>query len=123
MRRLKLATISVLYSVSLVLLLTAIGVVLFRESLNYFARDRDRVGRGLARAVDAVRLATSGNAFAKIYQSMKPTVPARGNFGVLATAPWIPSTCPASLVRLASSRSRTPAVLLFNASRGLSLSR
>ena len=36
MSRLKLATISVLYSVSLVLLLTAIGVVLFRESLNYF---------------------------------------------------------------------------------------
>jgi small multidrug resistance pump len=36
MRHLKLATISVLYSVSLVLLLTAIGVVLFRESLNYF---------------------------------------------------------------------------------------
>jgi hypothetical protein len=28
--------ISVLYSVSLVLLLTAIGVVLFQESLNYF---------------------------------------------------------------------------------------
>jgi drug/metabolite transporter (DMT)-like permease len=36
MRHLKLATISVLYSVSLVLLLTALGVVLFRESLNYF---------------------------------------------------------------------------------------
>jgi small multidrug resistance pump len=35
MSRLKLATISVLYSVSLVLLLTAIGVLLFRESLNY----------------------------------------------------------------------------------------
>jgi drug/metabolite transporter (DMT)-like permease len=36
MKYLKLATISVLYSVSLVLLLTAIGVLLFRESLNYF---------------------------------------------------------------------------------------
>jgi small multidrug resistance pump len=36
MKHLKLATISVLYSVSLVLLLTAIGVVLFHESLNYF---------------------------------------------------------------------------------------
>src|SRR5689334_1839359 len=35
MKHLKLATISVLYSVSLVLLLTAIGVVFFRESLNY----------------------------------------------------------------------------------------
>ncbi len=36
MKYLKLATISVLYSVSLVLLLTAIGALLFRESLNYF---------------------------------------------------------------------------------------
>jgi len=36
MRHLKLATISVLYSVFMVLLLTAIGVVVFRESLNYF---------------------------------------------------------------------------------------
>ena len=36
MKHIKLATISVLYSVSLVLLLTAIGVVLFQESLNYF---------------------------------------------------------------------------------------
>jgi len=36
MRHLKLGTISVLYSVSLVLLLTAIGVVVFRESLNHF---------------------------------------------------------------------------------------
>jgi drug/metabolite transporter (DMT)-like permease len=36
MRHLKLATIGVLYSVSLVLLLTVIGVVLFRESLSYF---------------------------------------------------------------------------------------
>jgi drug/metabolite transporter (DMT)-like permease len=36
MRHLKLATISVLYSVSMILLLTAVGVVLFRESLNYY---------------------------------------------------------------------------------------
>ena len=35
MKHLKLATISVLYSVSMVVLLTAVGVVLFRESLNY----------------------------------------------------------------------------------------
>jgi len=35
MRHLKLATISVLYSVSMILLLTAIGVVLFQESLSY----------------------------------------------------------------------------------------
>lgn len=35
MKHLKLATISVLYSVSMVLLLTAVGVVFFRESLNY----------------------------------------------------------------------------------------
>jgi drug/metabolite transporter (DMT)-like permease len=36
MRHLKLATISVLYSVSVILLLTTVGVVMFRESLNYF---------------------------------------------------------------------------------------
>src|SRR5262245_53499581 len=34
-RHLKLATISVLYSVSMVVLLTAVGVVIFRETLNY----------------------------------------------------------------------------------------
>jgi small multidrug resistance pump len=36
MKYLKLATISVLYSVSMVLLLTVVGVVLFRETLNAF---------------------------------------------------------------------------------------
>ena len=36
MRHLKLATISVVYSVSMVLLLTAVGVVLFGESPNYY---------------------------------------------------------------------------------------
>ena len=36
MRHLKLATISVLYSVSMVLLLTAVGVAVFHESLNHF---------------------------------------------------------------------------------------
>ena len=36
MKHLKLATISVVYSVSLILLLTAIGVVFFRESLSYY---------------------------------------------------------------------------------------
>src|SRR5262245_34824630 len=35
MKHLKLGTISVLYSVSMVVLLTAVGVVIFRESLNY----------------------------------------------------------------------------------------
>src|SRR5215813_6214895 len=35
MKHLKLATIGVLYSVSMILLLTAVGVVIFRESLNY----------------------------------------------------------------------------------------
>ena len=35
MKHLKLGTISVLYSVSMVVLLTAVGVVVFRESLNY----------------------------------------------------------------------------------------
>ncbi len=36
MRHLKLATISVLYSVSLILLLTAIGIVFFHESLTVY---------------------------------------------------------------------------------------
>jgi small multidrug resistance pump len=36
MKHLKLATISVLYSVSMVVLLTAVGMVFFRESLNYY---------------------------------------------------------------------------------------
>jgi small multidrug resistance pump len=36
MKHLKLATISVLYSISMVVLLTAVGVVIFRESLNYY---------------------------------------------------------------------------------------
>ena len=36
MKHLKLATISVLYSVSMVVLLTAVGVAVFRESLNYY---------------------------------------------------------------------------------------
>jgi small multidrug resistance pump len=36
MKHLKLATISVLYSVSMVLLLTTVGVVFFQESLNHY---------------------------------------------------------------------------------------
>jgi small multidrug resistance pump len=36
MKHLKLATISVVYSVSMILLLTAIGAVFFRESLSYY---------------------------------------------------------------------------------------
>jgi drug/metabolite transporter (DMT)-like permease len=36
MKHLKLGTISVLYSVSMVVLLTAVGVVIFREPLNYY---------------------------------------------------------------------------------------
>jgi drug/metabolite transporter (DMT)-like permease len=38
MKYLKLATISVLYSVSMVLMLTAVGVLVFRESLNFYER-------------------------------------------------------------------------------------
>ena len=34
MRYLKLATVSVVYSVSMIVLLTALGVIVFRESLN-----------------------------------------------------------------------------------------
>jgi multidrug transporter EmrE-like cation transporter len=36
MKHLKLATIGVVYSVSMILLLTALGVVIFRESLSYY---------------------------------------------------------------------------------------
>jgi drug/metabolite transporter (DMT)-like permease len=36
MQRLKLATIGVVYSVSMILLLTAIGAVFFREALNSY---------------------------------------------------------------------------------------
>jgi drug/metabolite transporter (DMT)-like permease len=36
MKHLKLATISILYSISMIVLLTAVGVVFFRESLNYY---------------------------------------------------------------------------------------
>ncbi len=36
MKHLKLATIGVAYSVSMIVLLTAIGVVMFRESLNNY---------------------------------------------------------------------------------------
>ena len=36
MKHLKLATIAVVYSISMVLLLTATGVVLFREPLSYY---------------------------------------------------------------------------------------
>src|SRR5262245_4412213 len=44
MQHLKLATIGVVYSVSMILLLTAVGVVLFRESLNLY----EMAGIGLA---------------------------------------------------------------------------
>jgi hypothetical protein len=66
-------------------------------------------------------------------QPMKPSsvkrrtrgfaAPWRDNFRLVAATPWISSRFPASLVRFASSRSRTPAVMLFNATRGVSLSR
>jgi multidrug transporter EmrE-like cation transporter len=36
MKHLKLGTISVLYSVSMVVMLTVIGVAFFRETLNYY---------------------------------------------------------------------------------------
>lgn len=44
MKHLKLATISIVYSVSMILLLTGIGVVIFQESLNY----SEMAGIGLA---------------------------------------------------------------------------
>jgi multidrug transporter EmrE-like cation transporter len=36
MKHLKLATIGVVYSVSMILLLTGVGVIIFRETLNYY---------------------------------------------------------------------------------------
>jgi small multidrug resistance pump len=36
MKHLKLGTISVVYSISMIVLLTAVGVVIFRETLNYY---------------------------------------------------------------------------------------
>jgi multidrug transporter EmrE-like cation transporter len=50
MKHLKLATISVLYSVSMMVLLTAVGVVVFRQSLNYYEM------AGLAMAVASLIL-------------------------------------------------------------------
>jgi multidrug transporter EmrE-like cation transporter len=52
MRHLKLATIGVVYSISMVLLLTAVGVGLFGESLNYSEL------AGIALAVAALVLLT-----------------------------------------------------------------
>lgn len=50
MKHLKLATISVLYSISMVVLLTAIGVTVFRESLSYYEM------AGLAMAIGSLLL-------------------------------------------------------------------
>jgi multidrug transporter EmrE-like cation transporter len=52
MKYLKLATISVVYSVSMVLLLTAVGVVFFGEELSYSEM------AGLVMAVGALVLLT-----------------------------------------------------------------
>jgi drug/metabolite transporter (DMT)-like permease len=52
MKHLKLATISVVYSVSMIVLLTAVGVVLFRETLSYAEL------AGLAMAIGALILVT-----------------------------------------------------------------
>jgi len=52
MKHLKLATIGVVYSVSMVLLLTAVGVVMFKESLNYYEM------AGLVMAVISLMLLT-----------------------------------------------------------------
>jgi drug/metabolite transporter (DMT)-like permease len=55
MRHLKLATIGVVYSVSMVLLLTAVGVVLFRETLN--AAEWAGIGLAVAALVLLTRFA------------------------------------------------------------------
>jgi small multidrug resistance pump len=53
MRHLKLATIGVVYSVSMVFLLTAIGVVLFQESISYY--EVAGLGLGIASLLLLVR--------------------------------------------------------------------
>jgi small multidrug resistance pump len=50
MKHLKLATIGVVYSLSMILLLTGLGVVVFRESLNYYEM------AGLAMAIGSLFL-------------------------------------------------------------------
>jgi small multidrug resistance pump len=50
MKHLKLATISVVYAVSTILLLTAVGVLFFRETLNYYEM------AGLAMAIGSLVL-------------------------------------------------------------------
>src|SRR4026208_1117048 len=52
MKHLKLATVGVVYSISMVLLLTAVGVVVFKESLNGYEI------AGLAMAVGSLLLLT-----------------------------------------------------------------
>jgi len=52
MKHLKLATIGVLYSVCMILFLTAIGVVIFKETLN------DHEIAGLVLAIVALTLLT-----------------------------------------------------------------
>jgi small multidrug resistance pump len=55
MKHLKLATVGVVYSISMVLLLTAVGVVAFKESLNGYEI------AGLAMAVGSLLLLTRFN--------------------------------------------------------------
>src|SRR5215210_7232744 len=55
MKHLKLATVGVVYSISMVLLLTAIGVIVFKESLNIYEL------AGLVMAVASLLLLTRFN--------------------------------------------------------------
>jgi hypothetical protein len=97
-------------------------VVLFRESLNYFEVI------GIVLAVESLVLLMRFASDPR--QCLGKDLPVDEANG--PTARQLRRAChstldsiqvPGSLVRLASSRSRPPAVLLFNASRGLSLSR
>jgi hypothetical protein len=83
-----------------------------------------RTSAGVSSSAHPIEMLTSRSCRTKSpNQSMKPTSPFRYKFSVFATTPSTSSRFPASLVRCASSRSRTPAVLLFNDCRGLSPSR
>jgi small multidrug resistance pump len=55
MKHLKLATIGVVYSVSMIVLLTSVGVVFFRETLNYYEM------AGLAMAIGSLVLLSRFN--------------------------------------------------------------
>ena len=74
MKHLKLATIGVVYSVSMVLLLTAMGVVFFRESLNYY--EIAGLIMAIASLILLVRFAYLGSNRTRVQLNWKPAASA-----------------------------------------------